>query len=71
MSIEETEQQIGTLTRPEDLKGSLAYLFRTETGGGLVKVHVTRRNDRYSVYIEISSLDISGGVGEALLLCWV
>ncbi|KAG4928022.1 hypothetical protein JHK85_054508 [Glycine max] len=70
LSIEETEQQIGTLTRPEDLKGSLAYLFRTETGGGLVKVHVTRRNDRYSVYIEISSLDISGGVGEALLLCW-
>nr|KYP70678.1 hypothetical protein KK1_009906 [Cajanus cajan] len=71
LSIEETQQQIGTLTRPEDLKGAVAYLFRTETGGGLVKVYVTKKKDRYSVYIEISSLDMSGcGEGETLVLCW-
>ena len=45
-------------------------MFRTETGGGLVKVYVTKRKDRYFVYTEISSLDISGSVGETLLLCW-
>ncbi|TKY62476.1 Isoamylase 2 [Spatholobus suberectus] len=70
LSVEETLQQLGTLTRPEYLKGASAYLFRTETGGGLVKVYVTKEKDRYSVYIEISSLDMSGGEGETLLLCW-
>ncbi|WVZ07981.1 hypothetical protein V8G54_021327 [Vigna mungo] len=71
LSIEETEQQVGTLTRPEDLKGALAYLFRTETGGGLVKVYVTKKKDRYFVYVEISSLDVNHcGESETLVLCW-
>ncbi|KAL2320923.1 hypothetical protein Fmac_029892 [Flemingia macrophylla] len=71
LSIEETQQQIGNLTRPEELKGALGYLFRTEIGGGLVKVYVSKKKDRYSVYIEISSLDVSGfGEGEAPVLCW-
>lgn len=71
LSIEVTEEQLGTLTRPEDLKGALAYLFRTESGGGLVKVYVTKGKDRYSVYIEISKLDMSGcSEGETLMLCW-
>jgi len=71
LSIEETEQQVGTFTRPEDLKGALAYLFRTETGGGLVKVYVTKKKDRFLVYIEISSLDVNHcGDSETLVLCW-
>ncbi|KAL9331748.1 hypothetical protein ACSQ67_001358 [Phaseolus vulgaris] len=71
LSIEETEQQVEPFTRPEDLKGALAYLFRTETGGGLVKVYVTKKKDRYFVYIEISSLDVNHcGDSETLVLCW-
>ncbi|RDX87666.1 Isoamylase 2, chloroplastic, partial [Mucuna pruriens] len=71
LSIEETQQQLGTLTRPEDLKGALVYLFRTETGGGLVKVYVREKKDRYFVYIEVSSLDMSAcGEGETMSLCW-
>ncbi|KAK7334815.1 hypothetical protein VNO80_26580 [Phaseolus coccineus] len=70
---EESEQQVGTFTRPEELKGAgaVVYLFRTETGGGLVKVYVTNKKDRYFVYIEISSLDVNHcGDSETLVLCW-
>ncbi|XP_027350424.1 isoamylase 2, chloroplastic isoform X2 [Abrus precatorius] len=70
LSVEETEQQVTTLIPPQDLKEALAYLFRTEIGGGLVKVYVTKKRASYSVYIEISSLDMSGVEGETLVLCW-
>lgn len=70
LSVEETEQKITPFTQSEDLKTALPYLFRTETGDGLVRVYVTKKKVSYSVYIEISSLELSGGEGEALVLCW-
>ncbi|KAL9321905.1 hypothetical protein ACSQ67_009958 [Phaseolus vulgaris] len=71
LSIEESEQQVGTVTRPEELKGAVPYLFRTETGGGLVKAYVTNKKDRCFVYIEISSLNVNHyGDSETLVLCW-
>ncbi|KAL1312236.1 hypothetical protein HN51_038857 [Arachis hypogaea] len=58
----------------EDLKRTLSYLFRTEIGGGLVRVYVTKSNNhlRYSVLIEVSSLDlrVSGQGEKRLVLCW-
>ncbi|KAK7285392.1 hypothetical protein RJT34_20162 [Clitoria ternatea] len=70
LSVEETEQKVTTFTRPKDQKGTLVFLFRTEIDDGLVKVYVTKKEDRYSVYIEISSLGISSDEGETLVLCW-
>lgn len=44
------------------------YLFRTEIGG-LVKILVETKNNKYSVYVEISSLQLSDSKDE-LLMRW-
>ncbi|MED6181149.1 hypothetical protein PIB30_016905 [Stylosanthes scabra] len=70
-----SRQQLNSVvSESEDLKRALSYLFRTEIGGGLVRVYVTKSNNhlRYSVLIEVSSLDLSVvGHGEKrLVLYW-
>ncbi|KAI9093318.1 hypothetical protein K1719_027332 [Acacia pycnantha] len=65
-SIEVSKNQVATFTKVEDLRGALSYLFRTEIGGQ-VKVYVIKNNVKYSVYIEVSSLQVHG---EELVLCW-
>ncbi|MED6198420.1 hypothetical protein PIB30_066131 [Stylosanthes scabra] len=71
-----SRQQLNSVvSESEDLKRALSYLFRTEIDGGLVRVYVTKSNNnhlRYSVLIEVSSLDLSvSGHGEKrLVLYW-
>ncbi|KAF7804774.1 isoamylase 2, chloroplastic [Senna tora] len=68
VSTVETKKQFATLTEVEVLSRALTYLYRTEIGGQ-VKVYVMKKNVKYSVYIEVSSLELRGE-GEGLLLCW-
>ncbi|CAL5193625.1 unnamed protein product [Lathyrus oleraceus] len=70
LSIEETGQKLISFTQSEDIKTALPYLFRTETGEGLVKVYVKKKKDTYFVYIEVSSLELSNVEGETFVLCW-
>ncbi|KAF7818292.1 isoamylase 2, chloroplastic [Senna tora] len=67
ISIEETEQ-VTTITEAEDLRRACTYLFRTENNDQ-VKVYVKKKNFKYSVYVEIPSLQLHGK-GEGLVLCW-
>ncbi|XP_028761634.1 isoamylase 2, chloroplastic-like [Neltuma alba] len=66
VSIEGSKNQVTTFSEAEDLRRALSYLFRTENGG-LVKVHVIKKNVKYSVHVEVSSLEVHG---EGLVLCW-
>ncbi|KAI4332522.1 hypothetical protein L6164_017423 [Bauhinia variegata] len=68
VSIQETNQPIDAFTDIGDLEGGLTYLFRTEIGGQ-VKVYVQKKNVKYSVYIEVSSLHLNDK-REGLVLCW-
>ncbi|XP_054814441.1 isoamylase 2, chloroplastic-like [Prosopis cineraria] len=66
VSIEKSKKQVATFTEVEDLGRALNFLFRTEIGGR-VKVYVIKKNVKYSVSIEVSSLQVRG---EGLVLCW-
>ncbi|KAK4286168.1 hypothetical protein QN277_002762 [Acacia crassicarpa] len=65
-SIEVSKNQVTTFPEVGDLRRALSYLFRTEIGGQ-VRVYVMKNNVKYSVYIEVSSLQVHG---EELVLCW-
>ncbi|KAI9082823.1 hypothetical protein K1719_035153 [Acacia pycnantha] len=65
-SIEVSKNQVTTFPKVGDLRRALSYLFRTEIGGQ-VKVYVMKNNVKYSVYIEVSSIQVHG---EELVLCW-
>ncbi|KAE8009681.1 hypothetical protein FH972_006105 [Carpinus fangiana] len=66
--IEETEQRVTTITEAEDLERASTYLFWTEVGGQ-VKVSVRKKNVKYAVYIEVSSLQLQSNY-DRLVLSW-
>lgn len=68
VSVEPVERRFSTNTQVEDLDKVSTYLFRTEIGG-LVNVSVRKRNANYAVYIEVSSLLLSGN-DDRLVLDW-
>lgn len=69
VSIEPTEQMLTLTTEFGKLEKESTYLFRTETGDQM-KVSVGKRNLKYAVYIEVSSLQ-SHSSSNRLLLSWV
>ncbi|XP_015891591.3 isoamylase 2, chloroplastic [Ziziphus jujuba] len=68
VSVEPVEQRFSANTQVEDPDKVSSYLFRTEIGG-LVNVSVRKRNVNYAVYVEISSLPLSGN-DDRLVLNW-
>ncbi|KAF8015647.1 hypothetical protein BT93_H1233 [Corymbia citriodora subsp. variegata] len=68
VSIEPTEQTFTLTTEVGKLEKESTYLFRTETGDQ-VKVSVGKKNLKYAVYIEVSSLQ-SHSSSNRLLLSW-
>lgn len=57
VSVEQTEKVFTRSLQVADIKKVATYLFRTEIGGQ-VKVFVRKRNDKYAVNIEASSLQL-------------
>ncbi|XP_058077799.1 isoamylase 2, chloroplastic [Magnolia sinica] len=53
--VDQIGLHLGTSSETEVLEKTPSYLFRTEIGGQ-VKVSVGRKNTKYAVYIEVSSL---------------
>lgn len=68
ISVTQTEQRLTTSTEIRELQETLSYLFRTEIGGH-VKVFVGKKNIKYAVYIEVSSLLRLNSDSE-LILSW-
>lgn len=68
VSVEQTEHLVTTVTEVEDLEKASTYLFRAEIGGQ-VKVFVRKKNVKYAVYIEVSSLQLRSS-DDGLLLSW-
>ena len=67
IAIEETENRYST-TEIEELESRLNYLFLTEIGGQ-VKVIVGKKNKKYIVSIEVSSLQLYNSDNK-LILSW-
>ncbi|CBI32348.3 unnamed protein product, partial [Vitis vinifera] len=67
IAIEETENRYST-TESEELESRLNYLFLTEIGGQ-VKVIVGKKNKKYIVSIEVSSLQLYNSDNK-LILSW-
>lgn len=66
--IEETEQRISTTTEAEDQEKASTYLFWTEDGGQ-VRVAVRKKNVKYAVHIEVSSLQLNSSY-DRIILSW-
>ncbi|OAY49666.1 isoamylase 2, chloroplastic [Manihot esculenta] len=66
--VQETEQILSTITEVDELQKVSSYLFRTQIGGN-VKVSVRKKNAKYAVYIEVSSLEL-GNSDYRLVLAW-
>lgn len=67
LGIGETENRCSTV-EIEKLESRLTYVFRTEIGGQ-VKVIVGKKNKKYVVHIEVSSLQLPN-CDEKLILSW-
>ncbi|XP_021907693.1 isoamylase 2, chloroplastic [Carica papaya] len=68
VSVEHSETIFTRSLQVADLKKVATYLFRTEIGGQ-VKVFVRKRNDKYAVNVEASSLQLCGN-DSWLALVW-
>lgn len=67
--VQRTEQIHTTSSDIDELQKVSTYLFRTEIGGH-VKVSVRKKNVKYVVYIEASSLELSTRDHRELMLIW-
>ncbi|KAF8401630.1 hypothetical protein HHK36_012576 [Tetracentron sinense] len=67
-SVDQIGPSLATNSKIEELQKLSSYLFRTEIGGQ-VKVYVGRKNMKYAVYIEVSSLQ-QGNNEDKLVLSW-
>ncbi|KAK9282244.1 hypothetical protein L1049_005158 [Liquidambar formosana] len=68
ISIDQSAEGLATSTEIGELEKASTYLFRTEIGG-LVKVFVGKKHNKYAVYIEVSSLQLSE-TNNKLVLSW-
>ncbi|GAV91040.1 Alpha-amylase domain-containing protein/CBM_48 domain-containing protein [Cephalotus follicularis] len=68
VSREQTDQMLTTGSEVDEFKRVIPYLFRTEVGGN-VKVLARKKDVKYAVNIEVSSLQLSGR-DNRLLLIW-
>lgn len=66
VSVERTEQSFTATSQVDELKKLSTYLFRTENGGQ-VKVFVQKKNVKYVVDIEVSSMQLSGDDSQLVL----
>ncbi|KAJ9187671.1 hypothetical protein P3X46_003098 [Hevea brasiliensis] len=66
--VQQTEQIFSTTSEVDELKKVSTYLFRTQNGGN-VKVFVRKKNAKYALYIEVSSLEL-GTSDYRLVLTW-
>ncbi|XVF72466.1 hypothetical protein PTKIN_Ptkin12aG0123300 [Pterospermum kingtungense] len=66
VSVEQTEQSSTATTQVDEPKKLSTYLFRTENGGQ-IKVFVRKKNVKYVVDIEVSSVQLSGDDGQLVL----
>lgn len=68
VSVEEINQMYTLTAEVDKLEKGSSYLFRTEIGGQ-VKVSVKKKNSKYAVFIEVSSLQLPGD-SDGLILAW-
>ncbi|EEF29318.1 isoamylase 2, chloroplastic [Ricinus communis] len=66
--VQQTELRFSTSAPLDELNKVSTYLFRTQFGGH-VKVLVRKKNAKYAVYIEVSSLEL-GTTDYRLMLIW-
>ncbi|KAL0697255.1 hypothetical protein Bca4012_053377 [Brassica carinata] len=53
----------------DELKKVSSYLFRTKSGG-IVKVQVEKKREKYSIMVYVSSLELSGDDKSRLVMVW-
>ncbi|KAJ8898690.1 hypothetical protein K2173_004724 [Erythroxylum novogranatense] len=68
ISVHQTEQVTSTISEVGKQKKVSAFLFRTEKGDP-VKVSVRKKNMKYAVYVEVSSVELDAS-DSSLILTW-